>query len=220
MFLEKSYSVIEKPAWNDRHLRLRLHLLHDSQEVASPDEAQIGLAVALSQEAAGEVDEFGRGCKTRHTAVAIEVRSDADVLDTHDVNGMVDMGNGIEDGGLPVGAEEAVVESDLRHTACLGQCPQLVVGEVARMVAKYTAAGVGADDGLSAQFQGVVETALTGMRKVHHDAEAVHLADDLCPEVRNAQRRLAFARSCRAADVVVAIVAECHIDDALFGKML
>ena len=122
--------------------RLFLALLccfHDAQEVASPDVAQVGFAVALAQEAAGEVDEFGSGSEARHAAVAVEVGANADMFYASDVNGMVEVVDGIEDGCLSVGAQETVVEGDLCDAVMGCQRPQLVVGEVAWMVAEGSA---------------------------------------------------------------------------------
>ena len=35
-----------------------LHLLHHTEEIATPDEAEVGFAVVLTQQATSQVDEF------------------------------------------------------------------------------------------------------------------------------------------------------------------
>ena len=93
----------------------------------------------LAQQATGEVDEFcGRG-EAGDTAVAVEVSADAHMLDAHHLHHVVEMGHCIQDAGLPVGAQEATVEGDLCHTAFGGEGAQLVIGEVAGMVAEGAA---------------------------------------------------------------------------------
>ena len=56
------------------------------------------------------------------------------------------------------------------------------------------------------------------MAEVYHNTQAVHLADDLTTESTNTIVRLTATG--RVADVVVAIVAQRHIDNAALGKML
>ena len=53
------------------------------------------------------------------------------------------------------------------------------------------------------------------MGEVHEDAEAVHLTDDVGTEVCDAHLLLTLTRTCGTADVVVTVVAERHIDDAV-----
>ena len=86
------------------------------------------------------------------------------------------------------------------------------------MVAKCAATAMAAHDGCGAQFQGVVEALLGSMAQIDHDAQPVHLADDLSAE--GAHTVVGMTAACRVADVVVAIVAEGHIDDAALCEVL
>ena len=88
------------------------------------------------QQPTRQIDEFRSRCQARHAAVAVEVGTDAYMLDTHHIDHMVQVFNGIEDGGAAVRAQETVVESNLRHSVLGRQGAQLVVSEVARMVAE------------------------------------------------------------------------------------
>ncbi len=119
---------------------------------------------------------------------------------------MLQMGYGIADGSLVAGAQEAVVEGGMRHAPFLGECPQLVVGKVARHVAERLAVAVAAHDRLQADVECIVERLLTAVAEVNHDAQAVHLADDLFAE--GAHSAMGVLASCRVADEVITVVAE------------
>ena len=80
------------------------------------------------------------------------------MVDAHHLDGMVEMGHCIKDGGLTILAQETRVEGYLTDAVFLGKGPHLVVGKVARMVAQGTTGTVTAYDGLGAQLQGIVET--------------------------------------------------------------
>ena len=116
-------------------------------------------------------------------------------------------------------AQEAGVDGDLGHAAFGGQGTELIVGEVAGMVAEGPATAVAADDGHTADVEGVVKALLTGMAHVDEDAQAVHLADDLLAEGADTAMGVVAARG-GVADIVVAIMAEGHIDDATVLEML
>ena len=77
-----------------------LHFVHEAEEVASPDEAYLLFCVAFAQESACEVDEFAGRCSSSYATVAVEVGAYAYVFYAHDVDGMVEMFYGIEDGGF------------------------------------------------------------------------------------------------------------------------
>ena len=111
--------------------------LHDAEEVAAPEHLYLFLGVAMAQEVACEVAEFAGAGAAEYAAAAVEVGADAYVLYAHDADHVVEVLNGMVDGGCGGGGdEESLVECDLRHAACLGECAQLLVGEVARMVAQ------------------------------------------------------------------------------------
>ena len=116
-----------------------LYISHHTEEVAAPNEFDVLFAVALHEEATGEVDELGSGRATRDATISIEVGADAYVLNAHHIHHVVEVLNGIEDRGwFGVGTEEAMIHGDLCHASRTGKCPHLFVGEIARMVAKGT----------------------------------------------------------------------------------
>lgn len=118
---------------------LMLYISHHTEEVATPNEFDVFFAVALHEEATGEVDELGSGRATRDATISIEVGANAYVLNAHHIHHVVEMLDGIEDRGwFGVGTEETMIHGDLCHTSRTGKCPHLFVGEIARMVAKGT----------------------------------------------------------------------------------
>lgn len=118
---------------------LMLYISHHTEEVATPNELDVFFAVALHEEATGEVDELGSGRATRDATISIEVGADAYVLNAHHIHHVVEVLDGIENRGwFGVGTEEAMIHGDLCHTSRTGKCPHLFVGEIARMVAKGT----------------------------------------------------------------------------------
>jgi hypothetical protein len=118
---------------------LMLYISHHTEEVATPNEFDVLFAVALHEEATGEVDELGSGRATCDASIAIEVGADAYVLNAHHIHHVVEVLDGIEDRGwFGVGTEETMIHGDLCHTSRTGKCPHLFVGEIARMVAKGT----------------------------------------------------------------------------------
>ena len=139
------------------------------------------------------------------------------MVDAHDLYGMFQMAKGILYGCLPLLDEEAMIECHLHHPTLLRQCPHLVVSQVAGMVAERTATAVAAHDRRGADVQRIVEATLVGMAEVNHDAQSVHLSDDLPSEVADPMMRIAAPG--RIADIVVTIMAERHIDDAPLCKV-
>ena len=118
---------------------LMLYISHHTEEVATPNEFDVLFAVALHEEATGEVDELGSGRATREATISIKVSADAYVLNAHHIHHVVEVLDGIEDRGwFGVGTKETMIHGDLCHTSRTGKCPHLFVGEIARMVAKGT----------------------------------------------------------------------------------
>ena len=70
-----------------------------------------------------------------HPSVTVEICSQAHMIDAHYPDGVLKMLDSVEDAGLIIKAEETWVERNLADAALLGQCPHLVIGEVARMIA-------------------------------------------------------------------------------------
>ena len=194
-------------------------MLHDSQEVAAPDLLDIGIAVTLAEQLAGEVKEFGTVCKATHTTIAIEVGAKTYMVDAHNLDGMVEMGHHIEDRCFSVAAQETVIDGGLCHTTLGSKGTHLVVGEVTRMVAEGTSGRMAAHDRLRTDVEGIVKTLLACMAHIDEDAQAVHLLDDLFTKGADTVMCLIALRG-GVADVVVAIMAEGHIDDATIGKVL
>ena len=165
-----------------------------------------------------EVEQFRAVGHATYAAVAVEVGAQSHVFHAHQLDGVLQVFHGIEHGGLALLAKESAVEGDVAQSAGLGQGAQLVVGQVARMVAKRTAVGVAAHDGRLADVECVVETLLGSVAQVHHDAVAVHGLDDLLSKLRHAVVGVAAARG--VANVVVSVVAKRDIGDASLGEVL
>ena len=123
----------------------------------------------------------------------------------------------VEDGGLSMTTEEAAVDGGLSHTALGSKGTHLVVGKVTRMVAEGARAAVAAHDGHTADVERIVEAALSGMAEIDEDTQTVHLGDDLTAEVADAT--VGGGTFGRIADIVVAVVAEGHIDDAAISEV-
>lgn len=193
-------------------------MTHYSQPVASPYLADIGLAIAATQQLDGEIDEFRGIIHARHSAIAVEVGAYAHMVDAHDVDGMLKMADGIEDGRLATGFKESMIEGGVSHTASLGERSQLVVGKVARMIAERSAVGVGTDDRSLANLQGIIETLFGSMAEVDHHAEAIHLVNNLFAKLRHTI--MGVVASGRIADVIVAIMAKGDIGYATLDEML
>ena len=140
------------------------------------------------------------------------------MVDAHNLDGMVKVGHHILDGGLAVLTQESGIDGDLHDTALRGESPHLVISEVTRMVAEGAAAAMAAHDGLRTEGEGIVETLLSGMAHIDHDAQTVHLAHHLFAET--AQAAVGVTAAGGVAEVVVAVMTERHIDDAALGEVL
>ena len=98
------------------------------------------------------------------------------------VDHVVQMFDGIADGGRSFFPQETSVEAYLYHTSLAGNGFQLFIGQVARVVAQGFAGGVGADYRCLADSEGIVETLFSGVGEVYHHSYPVHLPDDLGSE--------------------------------------
>ena len=163
-----------------------------------------------------EIQRLRRVGEARDTAVAVEIGADAHMVDTHHLDGVLQMRDGVENRGLSVFAEEAGVERRVRHATLGRESAQLVVGEVPRMVAQRPTVRVAAHDGRLADVKRIVEAFFCRVAEVNHHAVAVHLGNDLLSERAHSAMRVAAAR--RVADVVVAIVAERDVGHAALRK--
>ena len=125
------------------------------------------------------------------------------------------------------GAEEAAIEGALRHTTSRSECTELVVGEIARMIAEHLGRGMTANDGDFGHCQGIVERGFSSVGKVYHHAHAVHLCHDFTTESRETamsaplvagNRSLSRALGRAESQIsLLPIVAKGGIDDAAFG---
>ena len=194
-----------------------MSVIHDANKVSSPDFLDVLLTELAFQQLAGEVGELRGIGQSYDATVTIEVCAQSHMVDTHHVDGMLQMAHSILYRGLPILHEESFIQGDLHHTTLCCQGTHLVVSKVAGMVAQGTATAMAAYDGCLAQFQGVVKTLLVGMTEVDHDTQTVHFPDDLLAKVTHTAPCL--TTSCGVADIVVAIVTERHIDDAPLGKV-
>ena len=77
----------------------------------------IALAVAAGQQLTGEVDELAAVGQTCHTAVTVEIGTEAHMVDAHDLDGMLQMSDGIHDRGLTVALQKAGIKGGLCHTS-------------------------------------------------------------------------------------------------------
>ena len=75
---------------------LMLYISHHTEEVATPNEFDVLFAVALHEEATGEVDELGSRRATRDATISIEVSANAYVPNTHHIHHVVEVLDGIE----------------------------------------------------------------------------------------------------------------------------
>lgn len=112
-----------------------LTLLHDAKEVASPYFLDVLLVIVALEQLAGEERELAGIGQSWHPSVTVEICSQAHMIDAHYPDSVLKMLDSVEDAGLIIKAEETWVERNLADTALLGQCPHLVIGEVAWMVA-------------------------------------------------------------------------------------
>ena len=140
-----------------------LHLRHHSEPVASPNLDNILLAIFAAQQLEGEIDEFGRVGKTADAAISIKVGSQTYVVDTHHIDGMLKMGDGIHDVGFPLFTQESMIERGMSHTALCCKGSHLVVGQITGHIAKSTAAAMTADNRRLADIKCIVETLLATM---------------------------------------------------------
>ena len=111
-----------------------------------------------------------------------------------------------------------MIDGGLCHTALRSQSPHLIVCQIARMIAESTTATVTAHNGLRADVKGIIEALLARMTHIHHDAQTVHLTDDLFTKLADAF--VGIAASGRVTDIIVAIVTECDIDHTPLCEML
>ena len=202
-----------------------LHLRHDAEEISSPQFFEVVIGEAFGLQTTREVDEFGSRCQTRDSTIAIKVSADADVIHTCHLDHVEHMCHSVVDGGIfLIGAEETTIESALRHSARGCECTELVVSEIARMIAQHFGRRVTANDGNFGDCQSIVEGGFGSVGEVYHHAESVHFGHNFTTESGESsvfgsvgRRESLFVEgtgTCRVADFIVAIVAKGGIDNA------
>ena len=195
-----------------------MSITHQAHKITSENLLYVVLRIAAREKMSGEVDEVGRRCHATHTAVTVKVGADAHMVNTHDVDGMVEMGKQVHHGGLAFRAQETMISRHLTHSPTLGKGFHLFICEVAGMVAQCAAAAMAAYYGLAAYLHGIPETLLCGMTEVNQNAKAVHLADYLRPKLTDTAMSVGGAAT--VAQVIVAIMAKGDIYDATTREIL
>lgn len=76
-----------------------LCLTHHPEPVATPYFGDVFFAVSAAEQLDGEVDEFGGIGHTRYTAVSIKVGSNANMVDAHDLDGVFEVVDAVDDAG-------------------------------------------------------------------------------------------------------------------------
>lgn len=93
-----------------------MNLCHDTQPVASPHPLYVAFVVLAAQKMEREVDHLAGIGHASYGSVTIKVGADSHMLDSHDVDGMLKMGYGIEYGGLASLGEEPFVKRYVGNT--------------------------------------------------------------------------------------------------------
>ena len=107
-----------------------------AQEVRPPEFAEVVVRKTFSLKAARKVNHVSRRSETGHTAIAIEVATNAYVVNTCDSDHVKDVTHGIFYRCTLRFSEKTGVERSLRHTTLTGEGTELVVGKIARVIAK------------------------------------------------------------------------------------
>ena len=82
------------------------------------------------------------------------------MVNTSDINHMYDMAHSIVYGSTALLTQEAIIEAYLHHTTRSCNGAQLIIGEIARMVAQGASRRVTAYDGGAAGLNSLIEGAL------------------------------------------------------------
>ena len=109
--------------------------------------------------------------------VGDEVWTDSDVLDADDLDQMLVVIDDTVDRRV-LGVDEAREQVEADHAACRCDAAQLLIGEIAMVIAERSCGGVRCDDRTSRELEDVLDTGRAQMRNVEDDAESLHLAED------------------------------------------
>ena len=121
-----------------RTSKKKLSIKQYAQEVCPPEFAEVVVRKTFCLEAARKVNHVCRRSESGYTAIAIEVATDAYVVNTCDSDHVKDVTHGIFYRCALRISEKTGVERRLCHTTLTGEDTELVVGEVARVIAKDT----------------------------------------------------------------------------------
>src|SRR5690606_17429980 len=80
---------------------------HYAEEVSAPDFGDVFFGITAFEKSAGDVGEFAGVVAAPDSAAAVEIRADADVVDSDDFHDVVDVVHDVVEGG-EVGRELAV----------------------------------------------------------------------------------------------------------------
>src|SRR5690606_29055386 len=95
--------------------------LKNAQGIATPDEVDLLLVVAAPQQFQRYVQAFSRMAPALDTAAAPEVRGNADVLDTDELHGVIDLVDKIADRGAATLTQISVERDQLHHATIVPQ---------------------------------------------------------------------------------------------------
>ena len=114
-----------------------MRFVHHAQQVASPYFSNIIFCISFFQKTHSDVYQLVACPAADQFAVTVEVGTDPDVVDPDQVHDMVDVADRIAQRRFfGIFVDESFVEAYLCDASLFGQCFQLFVRQVARMVAK------------------------------------------------------------------------------------
>ena len=78
----------------------RLCLRHDAQQVTPPDFSYFFFRIACLKQAYGDVYQFTGSAAPDEFPVSVEIRTDAHVVDANQLHDVIQMADGIAEGGF------------------------------------------------------------------------------------------------------------------------
>ena len=178
--------------------------MNHSQPVLTPYFTDITVAETLFEQLNREVYHFRRIGYACHATIAVEVRSQTNMIDPHHVDGVVEMFYSINYRCLARIAEETMIECYLHHPVFLGQCSHLVIGKVTRHITQTATATMAAYYRLATYRQCIIKTALCAVRQIDSHAETVHLSYHLSPKLTHTT--MCLAATSRVTYLVITIM--------------
>jgi len=152
---------------------LRKKLGEETEDVAAHDFCDGVFGETFLEQSASDQDEAG-GVEGSGDG-AIEIGAEGDVVHADDPDGIAD---GARDGVDVCAAHSGLPVTDADDAAGLGDAAELVVGEVARVVAGSLDAAVGKDDRTSGDGEHVANGLRRGMGQIDNHAAGLHEANE------------------------------------------